>query len=113
MNRMISYLPDLAQRVEKLEKANRRLKLAGALALALVACLLLLGAASPKRTVEAEEFNLRDANGKVRALLAMAAKRPMFVLSDANGKMRATLAITADGPLLGLFDANGNPRTRR
>ena len=87
MNRMISDLPDLAQRVEKLEKANRRLKLAGVLVLTLVGCWLLLGVASPKRTVQAEEFILRDANGKVQVMLGAGAEGPTLVLFDANGKL--------------------------
>ena len=131
MNRIISDLPDLAQRVEKLEKANRRLKLAGVLAMALVGCLLLLGAASPKRTVEAEEFILRDANGEVRALLGMiqegpmfalygaephrgsrailrmAAEGPMLTLSDENKQIRVMLGTTSNEPVLAFFDANG------
>jgi hypothetical protein len=108
MNRIISDLPDLAQRVEKLEKANRRLKLAGVLALALVGCSLLLGAASPKRTVEAEEFILRDANGEVRALLGMIQEGPMFALygAEAHGESRAILRMAAEGPMLTLSDEN-------
>ena len=84
---IISGPPDLAQRVEKLEKANRRLKLAGVLALTLVGCLLLLGVASPDRTVEAEEFILRDASGNRRAGLAVVAQGPGLHLYDANGKL--------------------------
>ncbi len=110
MNRIISDLPDLAQRVEKLEKANRRLKLAGVLALALVGCSLLLGAASPKRTVEAEEFILRDANGEVRAILHMKPNGPGLLFYDANGESRVALAVTRLGPMLALFDANRKTR---
>ncbi len=107
MNRMISDLPDLAQRVEKLEKANRRLKLAGVLALALVGCLLLLGVASPKRTVEAEKFLLRDANGKIRASLdVVGLEGPMLFLLDANEDMRVTPSTGLGGAALRFFDAN-------
>ncbi len=108
MDRMISDPPDLAQRVEKLEKANRRLKLAGVLALTLVGCLLLLGVASPKRTVEAERFILLDANGKPRVRLRMRAEGPELGLYDANRKTRVALGMTPNGPKLGLLDANGN-----
>ena len=107
MNRMISDLPDLVQRVEKLEKANRRLKLAGVLALTLVGCLLLLGAASPKRTVEAEEFVLRDANGDERARLGITASGSALGFRDANGNLRAVLS--TKGGLI-LYDAKGDMR---
>ena len=103
---IISNPPDLAQRVEKLEKANRRLEFAGVLALTLVGCLLLLGAASPKRTVSAEEFILRDEDGDLRVSLHMTASGPALSLFDANGKVRAVLAMGADGPMLLLADAN-------
>ncbi len=108
MNRMIWDSPDLAQRVEKLEKANRRLKLAGVLVLALVGCLLLLGVASPKRTVEAEEFILRDANGELRVNLSMTAEGPALIFVDANRVTRVVLmAMVAEAPALFLYDANG------
>jgi hypothetical protein len=107
---MISDPHDLAQRVEKLEKANRRLKLAGVLALTLVGCLLLLGVASPKRTVSAQEFILRDANGKVQAVLGMRENDPMLGFSDANGKVRLMLTLSEGMPGLGFLDANGKAR---
>jgi len=107
---IISDPPDLAQRVEKLEKANRRLKLGGVLALTLVGCLLLLGVASPKRTVEAEAFILRDANGGMRALLGMGVEGPMLHLYDANALSRALLQVTVSGSAVGFFDANGKLR---
>ncbi len=107
---MISDPHDLAQRVEKLEKANRRLKLAGVLALTLVGCLLLLGVASPNRTVEAEQFILRDANGKEQAALRMSAEGPELGFLDANGKVRLMLTLSEGIPGLGFFDANGKAR---
>ena len=108
---IISNPPDLGQRVEKLEKANRRLKLAGVLVLTLVGCLLLLGVASPKRTVEAETFVIRDANGKPRAVLGMTAGGPALLFIDANGKQRMTLGTPAgEEPVLLFLDANEKER---
>ncbi len=103
----ISDPPDLVQRMEKLEKANRRLKLAGVLVLTLVGCLLLLGVASPKRTVEAEAFILRDANGEMRAVLGMGVEGPSLSLYDANEVPRAVLLVLEGEPALFLYDANG------
>src|SRR3989338_10400780 len=55
------------KRLEKVEKQNRRFKQIGALALILAGSVLLMGQASPQRTVEATRFVLKDANGKSRA----------------------------------------------
>ena len=73
-------------------------------------CLLLLGVASPDRTVEAEAFALRDANGELRADLGMTTDGPALVLYDANRRTRVELGMTAEGPTLSLLD--GNRRTR-
>ena len=47
-------------RLERLEKQNRRMKQIGALALVLIGAVLLMGQATPTKTVEANEFILRD-----------------------------------------------------
>ena len=56
-------------RLERLEKQNRRIKQIGALALILIASVLLMGQASSKRTVEANQFMLKDTSGRLRATL--------------------------------------------
>jgi len=76
----------LTGRVEKLERQNRRLKQAGAVALIIAAAVLLMGQASTSRTVEANEFVLKDASGKVRAKLS--------IVGDLGGVNVAQLAFT-------------------
>ncbi|HLY61934.1 MAG TPA: hypothetical protein VKV95_14405 [Terriglobia bacterium] len=70
---MRSQTPELQavlERLEKLERQNRKLKRAGALALATVAAVVLMGQAVPKsHIVEAEEFVARDSSGKIQATL--------------------------------------------
>lgn len=62
----------LATRVARLEKENRRLKRAGGLLAALGAVVILGGqAARPADVVEASEFRVVDAEGKVRAWLSL------------------------------------------
>ncbi len=61
-------------RLERLERENRRMKLAGVVALAVIVAVVLMGQATQSKVVkrvEAEEFVLRDSNGKIRARLAM------------------------------------------
>ena len=131
---MTTQTPDLqavVERLEKVETQNRRLKLMGALVLALAGAALLMGQAQPNRRVEAEMFVLKDANGKVRAELGMAAHGPVLALYDEDGtrraalgmaekglglflfdaiqKRRVTLGVTEKGPIFALFDEDGKP----
>ena len=64
-------LQALADRVNKLEVQNRRLKLAGLAVVIMASAVLLMGQARSTRAVEASEFRLIDANGKTRARLAV------------------------------------------
>jgi hypothetical protein len=103
----------IEERLEKLERQNRRMKLAGLGAVVIAGAFVLMGQASGPRTppeVRAKSFVLMDANGETRARLYMSAKAPMLELFDANGKPRAGLGVTSDGPELDLYDAKGNPR---
>ena len=63
-----------------------------------------------KRRVEADEFVLRDANGSMRAALAMTLDGPGLFLYDQSGIIRARLLIGQDEPGLSLFDSLGRPR---
>jgi len=73
-------------RISKLEKQNREIKQLGAAALVVVVSLLVMGQAPAKKTVEANEFILKDGNGKVRARLRMGEEgfspSPELVLTD-------------------------------
>jgi hypothetical protein len=63
----------LQDRIEVLERQNGRMKRAGIAALALMVAVSTLGQAAPKknRVVEAEQFIVRDAKGRQRALLGL------------------------------------------
>jgi hypothetical protein len=87
---MTSQTPDIQtilERLEKLERHNRRLKRAGALALVVVSAVLLMGQAAPKsRIVEAEEFVVKDSSGKMRAVFGVAGKdAPRLLLFESGG----------------------------
>lgn len=91
---MTESVPDLQQllnRVEKLEKTNRRLKHFAAAALMLIGTVFLMGQASPNRTLEANRFILTDSAGKVRGSLSMSQKGPQLAFLDANGQTRVVL----------------------
>jgi hypothetical protein len=85
----------LYERVERLERQNLWMKRIGAVAVLSAVVLLISGQAKvdTKKTVEANEFVLKDANGVVRAKLGM------------DGSM-----LLRDGPGLVLLDEQGHQR---
>src|SRR5262249_5563507 len=101
------------QRIERLERECQRQgpeardwKLAGGLAI-LVAWVFALGAANqerPAKSVESEQFVLRDRAGKKRAELGVSANgHAMMSLSGGDERPRATLIVANDGtPMLNL-----------
>jgi hypothetical protein len=99
-------------RLERLERENRRLKRVGGAVLAALAALALMGQAGAKRrTVEAEEFLLTDANGKQYARLGVRSDgSPVLSMSDQTGKTRALLGATLDGTGLIFYDDSGKSR---
>jgi len=100
----------IVDRLEKLERQNRQMKLAGAVALVLAASVVLMGQVPVTRTVEANQFILKDGDGKVRADLAVNANGAGLTLYDPSGKVRAMLTVTPAGPGLSLHDAKGHSR---
>jgi hypothetical protein len=106
---------DLAARLDRLEKQNRRLRWM-ALALLVTGGLgFLVAADAPKnQTVEASKFVLRDADGQARATLAMDPQvGPVLTFMTAKGTSRAKLALLdskGGDPVLTLHDEKGATR---
>jgi hypothetical protein len=111
---MTTEIQTLALRVEKLERQNHRLFCIGVVSSFLLVTLGLVAAGSSKpRTVEAEQFILRDGSGRARvtigtpaisgAAVLMPPDEPALWFSDAKGADRLILA--ADG--LRLADSKG------
>lgn len=97
----------LEQRIDRLERHNRRLRW---LLLVVPILALLLGAQAQKgdqkkKLIAAEEFVLTDAEGKTRASLMLLKDGAHLVLQDKDGKARVRLAANPDnaGPLLYLY----------
>jgi len=118
----------LAVRIEKLEAANRRWKSASAIALLFLVSTLLLStrhaervaaAARPDRieqevlhvrTVEAQDFILKDGDGHVHARFGLAPSIDEKLLNGPNGQLRV---VPKDGVLPGtatlqFYDDNGH-----
>ncbi|MGH7279447.1 MAG: hypothetical protein ACREJG_12280 [Candidatus Rokuibacteriota bacterium] len=134
--------PALVQRIERLERANRRLTLLALTGVLALAALGVMGQApvppAPSRTVEAQEFLVRDAAGIVRArlgayadgvslnlaheagranVLVSAAKGQgaSVSLGDVEGRLKALLVLNpaSAGLYLSPTDATGPPRSSR
>ena len=103
---------DVLERLERLEKQNRRLKSAATVFMIFTSSLVLMSAAGHKgRTVEAKQMVLKDDAGTTRAVLGMRSAGPGLALYDANGdKVQALLTVLQTGPVLGLYDADGTTR---
>ena len=111
------------QRIDELERQNRRFRSTGAAVLAtaivaLVVCAGLLatncaGARStPKPGVlTGSEFRLVDSSGVTRAVLAMENGNPVLRFLSEQGKPRAVVGLQEYGPSLFFARENGKPGT--
>jgi len=119
------HLAALVDRVEKLERQNRRWKHLGLLFLLIAGSGFLLAqvprkalSAAPTQAVQAATYDtlvvhrleLRDKAGKLRGVWAVEADKASLDLYDTAGKRRAGLSVTADGPGLWLYDPAGKIR---
>lgn len=118
----------LTTRLARLERETRRSKRITLVVVLAAAAVVLMGQTAPHRTpksLEAEEFVLRDSRGQVRASLGTTQNPSATVLQihGDNGKPRTRLTVSSDGTsslevidtgervrvLLGVKD-NGSPR---
>jgi hypothetical protein len=91
-----SNLEALANRVARLEAQNRRLKKAGIAVALLASTVVVMGQAPTSKVIEANEFHVKDANGRVRAKLLMSeGSGPRLDLFDEDEKPMASLSAIA------------------
>ena len=105
-----SNLQSILQRLECVERENRRLKRLGLAAAIVVGALLFMAQAAPRRTIEAQSFVLKDASGRARADLSMAAGDiPTLSMRDGKGDPRVTLG-AGDNPSLTMSNPDNSER---
>ena len=89
-------LHGMSERIRKLELQNRRWKFASLLVLLVFASSLTMGLMAQERiapplvrarTVEANAFLLKDADGSVRGRFVMRASKPILEFYDEGGKV--------------------------
>jgi len=114
---MISSKDELAilkDRLDRLERGNRRVRRFGLFAFLGVGLVFLMGQAGSNipEVIEAKRFVVKDASG--RNLAALGTDRdgaPLLVLTNLDGGLGATLEVTAARrPTLTLYDRAGNSR---
>ena len=92
----------LRKRLDRLERESRRLRRATLVVIVGAAAALLMGQIAPHRpvrTLEAEEFVLRDSRGQIRASLGTTQGPNATVLQihGDNGKPRTRVTVSGDG----------------
>jgi hypothetical protein len=90
----------ILERLEKLERQNRWFKRAGVIASALVVAWVTAGWVSPNKTVQAEQFRLTDAHGRIRASLAVHGDFADLDLFSESMKERVSLSVFEHGASL-------------
>lgn len=135
---LIKRVARLERQQYTLDRANRHLRLTTAVLMLFIGAGFLMGQAStsPSRSMEAQQFVLRGADGTVRGVMGIsddgsvginlndvkgqsritldvaANGSPGLDFYDQSGKLRATLALASEGtPGLGLYDPSGRLRT--
>jgi hypothetical protein len=111
MNHELSALTD---RIDALERANRKWKRCLVGVAAGMVALVLCGMAAPLvcNIVRAERVVVEDRGGNARIVIdAYATETPTIALNDKDGRALAKLGVTPDGqPFFDVFDKNGASR---
>jgi hypothetical protein len=105
VNSQPARFEDLERKLLSIEEQNRRLKQLGAALLVLVTSLIVMGQAPSKKTVEANEFILRDDGGNIRARLFVTAKNTTNM--TVPGLTEPVPVTTNPKPALALYDEKG------
>lgn len=98
------------QRLERLERDNRRLRV-GIVGLCCLGALGLFGAQdAPTSTLQVEKLVVAGKDGAPQAVLGATPHGPRFTFFDGQQKKRIGISALTDGPVVSLYDAQGVPR---
>jgi hypothetical protein len=98
---------DINARLERLERENRRMKKIGIVAIVFASVLFISGQAKTNRVVEANEFVLKDGNGRARARLGIIQGQAELFFSSLSGESDVLLGTDPNGPFLIMGPATG------
>lgn len=108
---MDSQPSDINARLEKLERENRRIKKIGIVAIVFVSILFVSGQAKTNKVIEANEFRVVDASGKVLGTLGLSESGATLRLNDTTGKVSAVLGANSIGSTVALLNSNAGAST--
>jgi hypothetical protein len=97
----------LSNAVQRLEREYLRLKRIGISLLVLIGAALLMGQSRSTKTIEAEAFVLKSANGAVRAKLDSSGDSTEFLLYNDAGQSRVAIKSDNEGEGIEMRDDSG------
>lgn len=103
--------PEMARvvdRLERLERENRRLRWGGLFVLGLLGILCVTGLTLDDPVIGAEAFTLLDTRGEPRGVFALVNEEPTLAFFDTQGRVRAGVSLVEDSPRIVLYDEGGN-----
>lgn len=101
----------MEQRLEQLERQNRRMKITGGVTLAVIAALVALACATPSpKILEVEGLIVKDPEGKKLASLGAEKNTPWLTFFSDSEKPLTMLGVGNNSPLLAFFDENEKQR---
>jgi hypothetical protein len=109
---MTEDLGNIMARLKRVEVQNRRMKIVGLVVLVLAGAAFVMGKAAPNpKTIEAEEFVLRDESGIRRGLLAITSELsgsgPSLTLFNPDGREQVEMVATNKESFINLNSADG------
>jgi hypothetical protein len=111
---LIERITRLEHQQDSLQRTNRRLRITTAALMLFIGAAFLMGQTSavPGRSIEAQQFVLRGADGTIRAVMGIGDDGSVGMnLNDVKGQSRITLDLAADGsPGLDFYDQSGKLR---
>jgi len=94
----------ILERLAKLEKQNRRLKLGGIMTVTVLLALVLMGQAPPSANiVEAQKFVLKDAHGNVRGWFGIMGTGSELMLGNDHAQPMMRLLVSTDASNLHFY----------
>jgi hypothetical protein len=107
----------LSARLDALERQNRQMKAAGAVALVALCVALALGQIGPAaqgtpaaRSIQVEKLTVVDPAGRPRVSMGVMENEPFVVFHDGRDRVRMVLSNGAEGSSIQYYDTNGKRR---